>query len=72
MDFETIAPADNCLNQEQKNMFVVLYTLIYAFHPKLNLIRIVVQRRFGHSLSKLATIDYLTIDQIECIDKILV
>ena len=67
MDFKTTAPADNCLNPEQKNMFVVLCTLIFAFHPKLNLKRIVVQRSFGYPLSKLATIDYLT---IECIDNI--
>ena len=39
MDFETTAPADNCLNPEQKNMFVVLYALVFAFHPKLNLNR---------------------------------
>ena len=59
MDFEATAPADNCLNPEQKNMFVVL-----------NLKRVVVQRSFKHPLSKLAK--NLTSYQIEHIDKILV
>ena len=53
-------------------MFVVSYTLIFAFYPKLNLNRVVVQRRFGHPLLKLATIDYLTRDQLEFVNKDLV
>ena len=72
MDFETTAPAENFLNPEQNTMFVVSYTLIFAFHPKLNLNRVVVQRSFGHPLLKLATIDYLTKDQLEFVDKDLV
>ena len=56
IDFETNAPADNCFNPEQKSMFVVLYTLMFVFHPKLNLKRVAVQRGFGHLLSKLATV----------------
>ena len=34
----------------------------------LNLDRVIVQRSFEHSLKKLTTIDYLTNDQMECID----
>ena len=34
-DFETTAPTDNCLNPEQKKMFVVSYVMIVAFHPAL-------------------------------------
>ena len=64
MDFETTAPADSCLNPEQKNRLVASYTLIFGFQPKLNLKRVVVQRSFGHPLSKLGTIDFLTSDQI--------
>ena len=71
MDFETTATADNYLNPEPRNMFVTSYTLIFAFHPKLNLKRVVEQRSFGHPLSKLATIDCLTSDQ-KCTNKILV
>ena len=53
-------------------MFVISYTLIFAFHPKLSLNRVVVQRSFGHPLLKLATIEYLTKDQLEFVDKELV
>ena len=60
INFETTAPAENFLTPGQKKMFVVSYTLIFDFHPKLNLNRVIVQRRFDHSLSKLATVDYLT------------
>ena len=69
MNFETTAPSEIFLTQEQKKMFVVSYTLIFAFHPKLNLNRVIMQRSFGHSLLKLATIDYLTEDQLKFVDK---
>ena len=72
MDFETTAPAENFLNPKQNTMFVVSYSLIFAFHPKLNLNSVVVQRSFGHSLLKLSAIDYLTGDQLEFVDKDLV
>ena len=72
MDFETTAPAENFLTPEQNKMFVVSYTLIFAFHPKLNLNRVIVQRSFGHSLLKLATVDYLTKDQLKFVDKDLI
>ena len=52
MDFETTAPSDNCFNPEQNKMFLVSYVIAFAFHPKLNLDRVVVQRSFGHSLKK--------------------
>ena len=35
-DFETNAPTDNCLDPEQKKMFVVSYVMIVAFHPRSN------------------------------------
>ena len=41
-DFETTAPTDNCLDPEQKKMFVVSYVMIVAFHPELELGRIVI------------------------------
>ena len=49
-DFETTAPIDNCLDPEQKKMFVVSYVMIFAFHPALKLDRIIVYRSFAHSL----------------------
>ena len=62
INFETTAPAENFLIPGQKKMFVVSYTLIFDFHPKLNLNRVIAQRSFDNSLSKLAAVDYLTED----------
>ena len=53
-------------------MFVVSYTLIFAFHPTLNLNRVIVQRSFGHSLLKLRMVDYPTEHQLEFLDKDLI
>ena len=69
MDFETTAPVENFLTPEQNKMFVVSYELIFTFHSKLKLSRVFVQRSFGHSLLKLATIDYLNEDQLKFVDK---
>ena len=71
-DFETTAPTDNCFDPEQKEMFVMSYVLIVAFHPHLNLRKIIVQRSCGQSLEQLTTIDYLTNDQMSFIDVMLV
>ena len=68
VDFETTAPTGNCFNPEEKKMFVVSYVIVFDFHPKLNLDRVIFQRSFGHSLKKLTTIYYLSNDQMECID----
>ena len=62
IDFETIAPTDSCFDPEQKQMFVVSYVIILAFHPKLKMDRVIIQRSLGHSLQQLTTIDYLTND----------
>ena len=51
--FETTAQTDNCFDPEQNKMFVVSYVLIVAFHPALNLNRIIIQRRYAHSLKEL-------------------
>ena len=68
-DFETTAPTDNIFDPEQKKMFVVSYVLLVAFHPKLNLKKIIIiQRSFGHLLKELAIINYLTEDQMQFID----
>ena len=60
-DFETTAPTFNFLDPEQQKMFVVSYIMVVAFHPKLNLDRIIIQRGFAHSLEQLTTLDYLTL-----------
>ena len=33
-DFEATAPTDNCLDPEQKKMFVVSYVMVVAFNPE--------------------------------------
>ena len=49
-------------------MFVVSYVLIVAFHPALNLDRIILQRNYSHSLEELITIKYLNDDQMKFIN----
>ena len=70
--FEKIAPADNCLDPEQKKMFVVSYVMIVAFHPTLKLERVIIYRSFAHALDQLSNINYLTREQIGFIDNYLV
>ena len=53
-------------------MFVMSYVLIVAFHPHLNLRKIIGQINYGHSLEQLTTIDHLTNDQMSFIDVTLV
>ena len=45
-------------------MFVVSYVVIVAFHPHLELNRIIVNRSFAHGLEQLASIDYFSREQI--------
>ena len=59
MDFETTAPTDNCINPAQRKMFVFSYVIVFAFYPKLNFDRVIVQRGFGHSLKKSILINQL-------------
>ena len=68
IDFETTAPTDSCFDPEQKKMFIVSYVIILAFHAKLKVDRVIIQRSFGHSLQQLTTIDYLTNDQMSFVD----
>ena len=72
IDFETTAPTDCCLDPESNKMNVVSYVIILAFHPKLQLPRIIIERSFGHSLEKLCQIDYLTSEQLKYGDVITV
>ena len=44
------------------------YVLIVAFHPQLNLCKIIVQKCYGHTLQQLTMIDYLTDDQMSFVD----
>ena len=42
--------------------------MIVAFHPKLDLDRIIIQRSFVHSVEQLATLDYFTREQISYVE----
>ena len=70
IDFETTAPTDECLDPESKKMNAVSYVIIFAFHPKLKMKRVIIERSFGHSIQKLTTIDYLTTEQLKFKDVI--
>ena len=64
-DLGTTSPTDNCYDPEQKEIVVVSYIIIVAFHPALNMTKIICERSYGHNLQKLNTIDYLSEDQIK-------
>ena len=66
--FETTAPTDICFDPEQKKMFVVYNVLIVAFHPALNIKRIITQKRYAHSLEQLTSLNYFSEDQMKFID----
>ena len=68
IDFETTAATDACFDPEQKQMFVVSYVLILAFHPKVNIDKVIFQRGVGHSPEKLRSLDYLKNDQMAFFD----
>ena len=63
-DFETAAPTDDYLNPENKQIFAVSYSLIFAWHPKLSLPRQTVVRGYNHSLDELSDVTYLTSEQL--------
>ena len=68
-DFETIAPTDDYQDPENRKMFAVSYAIVFAFHPDLNLERVIVERSFGHSFEELVSLNYLTAEQQQLIDR---
>ena len=63
-DFETTAPTQDHLSPENKEMFAVSYSLIFAWHPQLNLARQMVVRGYNHTLEELSNLNYLTKEQL--------
>ena len=63
-DFETTAPTQDHLSPENKEMFAVSYSLIFAWQPKLNLPRQMVVKGYNHTLEELSHLDYLTTEQL--------
>ena len=65
IDFETTAPTDTCLNPENRNVYIVSYVIVFAFHPDLTQInRVIIERSFGHSLQKINELSYLAHQQL--------
>ena len=58
------APTSDYLYPENDIMFSVSYSIVIAWHPKLNLPRQFVVRGFNHSLEELTDVSYLTIEQL--------
>ena len=63
-DFETTAPAADYLCPENNKMFAVSYSIVFAWHPKLNLPRQCVVRGFNHSIDQLEDMIHLTDEQL--------
>lgn len=65
IDFETTAPTDTCLNPENRNVYIVSYVIVFAFHPDLTQInRVIIERSFGYSLQKINELSYLAHQQL--------
>ena len=59
---------DNCLDPEQKKIFVVSYVMIVAFHPALKLDRIIIYRSLAHPIEQLRTLNYFSRERISFIE----
>ena len=64
LDFETAAPTDECLDPENRKMFAVSYVTIFAFHPDLDIDRVIIEHSFGHSCEILTSLNSLTQEQL--------
>ena len=63
-DFETTAPTADHLSPDNKEMFAVSYSLLFEWHPNLNLPRQMIVRGYNHSLEELSDMTYLTAEQL--------
>lgn len=68
-DFETTAPTGS-QSPEGTVIFAVSYIIVFAFHPDLNFERIIVERSFGHNLSKLTYVAYLNCKMLQYPDPV--
>ena len=64
IDFETTALIDDCLDPENAKMFAVSYLIIFTFHPKLEIDKVIIESSFGHSEYTLTSLNYLTVDEL--------
>ena len=65
IDFENKAPTDECLDLDNKKVFAVLYVIIFAFHPDLDIDRVITKWTFCHSCEKLTSLNYLKHKQLD-------
>ena len=61
--FEITATTNECFDSESKKLFVFSYIIIFAFHPELDIDRLILECSFGHSEHSLTSLNFLTIDQ---------
>ena len=54
IDFETTVPTDECLDPENRKMFAVSYVISFAFHPELDIDRVIIESK------RLTSLNYLT------------
>ena len=70
-DFEITTVTTSSSHLEVEEMYQTSYSLIFAFHPKLQLNRIVIARSFNHSLEQLNDVSYLTDEMLHDFDPII-
>ena len=51
-------------------MYPISFVIIFAFHPKLDIHSLIIERSFSHPLEKLTDISYLTSGMLENFDAI--
>ena len=64
-DFEATTGSCSRNSLDYEEMHLVLYCLIFAFHPNLDIDCIVIVRSFKHTLDKLNNISYLKSKMID-------
>ena len=69
-DFETTTGSGKGNYLDSEEMYPISYCLIFAFHPKLDIERIVVVRSFQHTLEELSDISYLKPEMIDEVDQV--
>ena len=65
IDFENKAPTDECLDLDNKKIFAVLYVIIFAFHPDLDIDPVIIKCSFCHSRKKLISLNSLKHKQLD-------
>ena len=70
-DFETSTGTTSQNHLEDVEMDQIFYSLIFAFHLKLQLDGKVIIRSFNHSLEKVNDVSYLTDEMLQNLDSII-